>query len=74
MKKMMPKEKPSYLQDQILTPEQMREEMENPSMQGPSKPYQDEDWRMEEVENFNQGGMCRGSGKAVTGKGFKGVF
>ena len=52
MKKMMPKEKPAYLQDQILTPEQMREEMENPSMQGPSKPYQDEDWRMVTGKGF----------------------
>ena len=59
---------------QILDPEQMREEIQNPSMQGPSKPYEDEDFRMKEVETYKHGGMCRGAGKAVTGKGFKGVF
>jgi hypothetical protein len=27
-----------------------------------------------EIEGLREGGMCRGGGKAIRGKGFKGVF
>jgi hypothetical protein len=27
-----------------------------------------------EIEGLKEGGMCRGGGKAIRGKGFKGVF
>jgi len=55
--------------DQLLEGRDLERELQEPSMQGPYKPFEDK-----EPVTFNEGGMCRGTGQAITGKGFKGVF
>jgi len=55
--------------DQLLEGRDLERELQEPSMQGPYKPFEDK-----EPVTFSEGGMCRGTGQAITGKGFKGVF
>ena len=40
----------------------------------PAKEFPETYMRPEGAKNYNQGGMARGTGAAIRGKGFKGVF
>jgi len=40
----------------------------------PAKEFPETYMRPEGAKNYNQGGMARGTGVAIRGKGFKGVF
>ena len=40
----------------------------------PAKKFPETYMRPEGAKNYNQGGMARGTGAAIRGKGFKGVF
>ncbi len=55
------------MDNQILEGDDLQDELNNPSMQGPYKPFED-------PEMLNEGGEVRGGGAAIRGKGFKGVF
>jgi|TARA_R110000824_G_scaffold165314_1_gene341888 hypothetical protein len=66
-KKIAPKKKPKSMDNQILEGDDLQDELNNPSMQGPYKPFED-------PEMLNEGGEVRGGGAAIRGKGFKGVF
>ena len=68
-KNIKPKKKPKYMTDQLLEGRDLERELQEPSMQGPYKPFEDK-----EPVTFSEGGVCRGTGQAITGKGFKGVF
>jgi len=68
-KNIKPKKKPRYMNDQLLEGSDLDKELKEPTMEGPFKPFEDE-----EPVTLSEGGMCRGAGKAITGKGFKGVF
>jgi len=57
------------MNDQLLEGSDLDKELKEPTMEGPFKPFEDE-----EPVTLSEGGMCRGAGKAITGKGFKGVF
>ena len=43
-------------------------------MYDPVKEHPEDYLRPEGAKNYNQGGMARGTGAAIKGKGFKGVF
>lgn len=61
-------------EDNLLKPG----EEEGEGYKGTPDLYPDKEIDFEEdfnkIEGLKEGGMCRGGGKAIRGKGFKGVF
>jgi hypothetical protein len=79
----MPKKNENMSEDNLLKPG----EEEGEGYKGTPDLYPDKEIDFEEefnkidnedesieIEGLKEGGMCRGGGKAIRGKGFKGVF
>jgi hypothetical protein len=79
----MPKKNENMSEDNLLKPG----EEEGEGYKGTPDLYPDKEIDFEEefntidnedesieIEGLREGGMCRGGGKAIRGKGFKGVF
>jgi hypothetical protein len=79
----MPKKNKNMSEDNLLKPG----EEEGEGYKGTPDLYPDKEIDFEEefntidnedesieIEGLKEGGMCRGGGKAIRGKGFKGVF
>jgi hypothetical protein len=79
----MPKKNENMSEDNLLKPS----EEEGEGYKGTPDLYPDKEIDFEEefnkidnedesieIEGLKEGGMCRGGGKAIRGKGFKGVF
>ena len=79
----MPKKNENMSEDSLLKPG----EEEGEGYKGTPDLYPDKEIDFEEefnkidnedksieIEGLKEGGMCRGGGKAIRGKGFKGVF